>query len=411
MYPYLVQFIDKVRPVPVATAVKATHRQTRRSNERLVLRTIYEGDPLSRADVARATGLTRTTVSDLVERLIAEGLVAEAGTGPSTGGKAPILLRVPADARQLVGIDVDHDRLSGALVNLRGEVVNRASRDLDGLAGPEALTELESLARALIDVADRPLVGVGVGAPGLIDTTSGTVRWGLGLDWHDEPVGARLTGATGLPAIVVNDSQAAAMAEWAFGRHDTRSAMVVIKVGEGIGAGIVLDGRLYAGDESGAGEIGHTRVADEGEPCRCGSSGCLETVASQRAVLERARIEATRPGWALSGQAVKHEALLDAFRGGDTVARKIVLASALPLGRVVGAVIGTLGARDIVLVGPMTDFGEPWLAAVRTEAERSALPLLVERSTIHLGRTGDDVVELGAAAMLMTSELGLALAA
>ena len=367
---------------------------------------------MSRADVARATGLTRTTVSDLVESLIADGLVAEAGTGPSTGGKAPILLRVPADARQLIGIDVDRARLSGAVVNLYGEVCAREARELGDRDGAEALRELESLVLSLTEAADRPLVGVGVGAPGLIDAASGTVRWAVGLDWRDEPVGERLAEITGLPAIVVNDSQAAAMAEWAFGRHDNSGAMVVVKVGQGIGAGIVLGGRLYAGDDSGAGEIGHTRVVDDGQPCRCGSSGCLETVASQRAVLARARDEAAeRTGWALAGKTVSHRTLLAAFEEGDPVARRIILESAVPLGRVVGAVIGTLGARDIVLVGPMVDFGDPWLGQVRAEAERSALPLLVERSTIHIGRTGDDVVELGAAAMLMTSELGLALSA
>jgi len=153
-------------------------------------------------------------------------------------------------------------------------------------------------------------------------------------------------------------------------------------------------------------------VVDDGTACRCGSSGCLETVASQRAVLARARVlAAERTGWALAGQDVTHAGLLAAFGSGDEVARTLVLESAPPLGRVIGAMIGTLGARDIVLVGPMADFGEPWLEQVRAEARRSALPLLVERSTIHLGRTGDDVVELGAAAMLMTSELGLALVA
>jgi predicted NBD/HSP70 family sugar kinase len=298
------------------------------------------------------------------------------------------------------------------VIDLRGDVHVREARDLAGRDGLQALAELESLALFLCGAADRPLVGVGVGAPGLIDMATGTVRWAVGLDWRDEPVGERLSAATGLPAVVVNDSQAAAMAEWAFGHHETSGAMVVIKVGEGIGAGIVLGGRLYAGDESGAGEIGHTRVADDGVVCRCGSSGCLETVASQRAVLTRARqAAASRTDWALSGQHVDHASLLAAFRGGDAVARTIVLESAPPLGRIVGAMIGTLGARDVVLVGPMADFGEPWLAQVRAEAERSALPLLVARSTIHLGRTGDDVVELGAAAMLMTSELGLALAA
>ena len=398
--------------MPATTAHKATHNQTRRVNEQLVLRTIFEDGPLSRADVSRATALTRTTVSDVVEDLIADGLVAEAGTGPSTGGKAPILLRVPSDARQLIGIDVDQERISGIVIDLQGNVCARESYALDGRDANAASHALDEIALALVAASDRRLLGIGVGAPGLIDTSTGIVRWAVGLDWRDEPVGERLSRLTGLPAVVANDSQAAAMAEWTFGHHETSDAMVVIKVGEGIGAGIVLWARLYPGDDWGAGEIGHTRVTDEPVACRCGSSGCLETVSSQRAVLARAKAAAeTTAGWALSGQPVTHTALVHAFRTGDRLAREIVLESATPLGRVVGGMIGALGARDIVLVGSMTDYGQPWLERVRAEAGRSALPLLVERSTIRFGRTGHEVVELGAAAMLMTSELGLALAA
>jgi N-acetylglucosamine repressor len=395
--------------MPAATLEKATHQLTRRSNERLVLRTVHEQGPLSRADVARATGLTRTTVSDVVDGLIGEGLAREVGVGPSTGGKAPILLEVPADARHLVGVDIDRDRLSGAIVNLRGEVRGRASRDLSGRDGAEALDDLASLVSELTGAAVEPLAGVGVGTPGLVDTATGVVRWAVGLEWRDVPVGPPLAELTGLPVIVVNDSQAAAMGEWAFGRHDASSAMIVVKVGEGIGAGIVIGGRLYPGDDAGAGEIGHTRVGEGETPCRCGGQGCLETVASLRAVLDRARsLVPGHPGSLLARGPLTREAILDAFRAGDTLAREVVLDSARPLGRVLGAMIGTLGAREVVLVGPMTAFGQPWLEEVRAETQRSALAMLVEQSSIHLGTTGADVVELGAAAMLMTTELGLA---
>ncbi len=169
---------------------------------------------------------------------------------------------------------------------------------------------------SLVDLAERPLVGVGVGAPGLIDTATGTVRWAVGLDWRDVPIGERLTVLTGLPTVVVNDSQAAAMAEWAFGREEGSSTMVVVKVGEGIGAGIVIGGRLFTGDDFGAGEIGHTRVSDAEIRCRCGSTR-LPGDRGQPARRSRSSTSAWRPAMpasALAGREITAETLLRAFR-------------------------------------------------------------------------------------------------
>jgi predicted NBD/HSP70 family sugar kinase len=406
-----VNFADKGAR-PLALLRKATNQRTRRINEQLVLRTVYERSPISRAEVARVTGLTRTTVSEVVDSLIGRDLVEEAGTGPSTGGKLPILLRVPADARHLVGVDVDDDQLSGAVVNLQGEIRHRESVPLAGRDGERAAADLEVLVDRLVASTERPLLGIGVATPGLVDTTAGVVRWAVNLDWRDLPLGERLRARTGLPVYVVNDSQAAAMAEWTFGEHVRAMGMVVVKVGNGIGAGVIIDGQLFQGDSSGAGEIGHTRVVADGPGCHCGGRGCLELVASVRAAVVRAADgAASRPESLLASSPVTFEALVEASASGDPLAREVVEEVGRPLGWVLGAVIGILGIHDIVLIGPMTALGEPWLGAVREEARRSALPLLAEQSRIRIGRLGPDVVELGTAALLMNAELGLALAA
>ena len=400
--------------LPAMTLRKATNQETRRTNVRLVLRTIYDGGPISRAEVARATGLTRTTVSGVVDDLLDDGLTEEIGLGRSTGGKAPMMLRVPPDARHLIGIDVDvdGDRLRGAVIDLRGDIHHRSSYELPDSDGKAALDILDTLVDDLVAAAEHPLLGIGVGTPGLVETASGVVRRAVGLDWRDVALGERIAKRTALPAMILNDSQAVAMAEWMFGRHDASADMVVVKLGKGIGAGIVLDGQLRQGGSSGAGEIGHSRVLDGGPACRCGNSGCLETVASARAVIERAtRLSATRGDSRLAEAPVTHTSLVTAFREADPLAREIVLDAAIPLGRILGAVVGTLDIRDIVLVGQMTAYGEPYLDAIRAEFARSALPILAERGTIHFGRSGEEAVMLGAAAMLMTSELGLTLPA
>jgi glucokinase-like ROK family protein len=392
---------------------KATNQQTRLINQQLVLRTIYDRNPISRADVARATGLTRTTVSDVVEQLLGAGLAEEIGLGRSTGGKAPILLQVPDEARHLVGIEVGDTHLSGAIVNLRGEVRRSVEVPLDGRDGEMALARLDGLIEELVQPSAAPILGIGIGTPGLIDTTTGTVRWAVNLDWRDLPLGARLRERWNLPVHVANDSHAAALGEYTFGGHTPSDSMVVVKVGRGIGAGIVIGGQLYAGEGSGAGEIGHSAIADNYRPCRCGSVGCLETLASTRAVVQRARELAPHaPDSVLNASArsepIDFDELVRAFTDGDDLAREVLLDSARHLGRAIGGLIGTLSIRHVVLVGEMTRFGEPWLTAVRREAHRSALAILADATTIEIGRPGDDLVVLGAAALLMTRELGLA---
>lgn len=377
-----------------------------------MLRAIYDRSPISRADVARSTGLTRTTVSDVVDQLLADGLAEEAGRGPSTGGKAPILLRVPDDARHLIGIEVGDRSLTGAIVNLRGEVRRRIEVPLDGRDGEQALGRLDDLIEELLAGDASAILGIGIGTPGLIDTNTGTVRWAVNLDWRDLPLAERLRSRWKLPVYVANDSHAAGLGEHTFGGHGASGSMVVVKVGRGIGAGIVIDGRLYAGEGLGAGEIGHSAIADNQRPCRCGSTGCLETLASTRAVVQRAReLSPHAPESVLHRSAQPDGFDLDelhrAFEAGDELAREVVLDGARHLGRTIGSLIGTLSIRHVVLVGEMTRFGEPWLTTVRREAHRSALSLLADETRIEIGQLESDLVVLGAAALLMTHELGL----
>ncbi len=394
---------------------KATHQQTRGFNRGLVLRTLYDYGPVSRAEVARLTGLTRTTVSELVSDVIAEGLVREIGLGPSSGGKAPILLQVVDDARLVVAVDLGERVFAGALVNLRGEV--RATREVpaDGLDGDEALAALIGLVDALVELAPdtSPILGIGVGTPGLVDATTGTIRWAVNLDWQDLPLASILTERTGLPASVANDSRAAALAEYLFEGRRRAPSLVAVKVGLGIGAGIVIEGEVFNGDGFGAGEIGHTVIVDDGAECRCGRFGCLETVASSRAIVRAAtEAAAESPDSGLARRLNASGALTlndvaEALDEGDEAARRVVVAAGRSLGQSIAALIGAINIGRVVLLGSVTALGEPWLTAVRDEASRRSLRLLADETRIEIGRPVDNVVILGAAALLMTRELAL----
>jgi predicted NBD/HSP70 family sugar kinase len=378
----------------VQVRTKATHQQTRAYNQGLVLRTLYDRGPVSRADVARMTGLTRTTVSDVVAEFLADGLVREVGRGPSSGGKAPILLQVVEDARLLIGLDLGEREFTAALVDLRGEIRHVVSTPVEGRDGDAALEAVYRLVDALVNDNPGVLLGIGVGTPGLVDTDTGTIRWAVNLDWQDLPLGALLRQRYDLPTYVANDSRAAALGEYLFAGEGRAPNLLAIKVGQGIGAGIVLGGELFGGDSHGAGEIGHTTTVEGGAQCRCGRRGCLETVASSRAILE-----------------VTGAASLDEVRrrldAGDGDARAAVEAAGRALGGAVAALIGALNVNRIHLIGSVPALGDVWVDAVRDEARRRSLGLLADATEIERGRPVEHVVVLGATALLMTRELGL----
>ena len=380
--------------------IKATMRETREHNERLVLATIYDAGRISRADVARLTGLTRTTVSDVMDGLLESGLCREVGRGPSTGGKAPILIEVPETARLLVGVDLGDRLFTAATVDLRGEIIDRVdvpSEDEDGQAALDLALGL--IDQVLHGPAAGPILGIGIGAPGLVDTRTGTVIQAVKRDWRQLPLGAIVAQRFGLPVHVANDSQAAGLAEHVFGAVRGPN-LITVKVGQGIGAGLVLNGELFEGDGWGAGEIGHTVLNPDGELCRCGRRGCLETVASARAVLARVS--------AICGRPMSLDEALAEFRSVDSPVRGVVLEAGRQLGAALAGLVGTLHVRRIVLAGTMAAFGEPWLDAVAGSVGNHALAALAEDTTFELGRM-DDIVVLGASALLMTRELGLSL--
>lgn len=427
---------------------KATHQQTRAYNAALVLRALYEHSPVSRAEVARMTELTRTTVGDVVGELIADGLAREVGRGPSTGGKAPILVELVEDARFVVGLDLGEFVFRGALVDLRGKVRETAERRVEGLDGDAALALVHELVDELVGRLPggrrETLLGIGVGTPGIVDAATGTIRWAVNLDWQDLPLGAILRDRYEVPVQVANDSRAAALAIQLFDRSsadaeqgeqgeqrgqreraeraERSSNLVAITVGRGIGAGVVLGGELFHGDGFGAGEIGHTTVEVDGAECRCGRFGCLETVASSRAILRRAtELARERPESELGRRLrergeLRLDDLASILASGASDAtgatdveetRRIVVSAGRYLGQVIAGIIGVLDVERIVLHGSVATLGAPWLEAVRDEAGRRSLRLLANDVRIDIAPQHGDLVVMGASALLLTAELGL----
>ncbi|HEY0070299.1 MAG TPA: ROK family transcriptional regulator [Chloroflexia bacterium] len=394
---------------------KATQQQTKTYNSRLVLKTIYDQGRISRADVARLTNLTRTTVSDIVADLQEKGLVEEVGMGQSIGGRSPILLSVIHDARHIISVDLANDELKGAVVNLRNEVISAITLPVGDRAGDEALALVYELLDGLVYATDRPILGIGIGTPGLVDTTNGVVVRAVNLEWRDLPLGSLLRERYGLPVYVANDSQLAALAQYMFGGQQHGSNLVVLKISHGVGAGIVLNGELFQGDGYGAGEIGHISVVEGGLQCRCGNFGCLETVVSTPAIKARAKVLAAQyPESLLNGlpypaRELDINAINWAFQEGDVAARQLVFETGRYLGMAVANLVGTLNIRRVVVMGEIARFGAPLLEVTRQEMLRRALPGLAQDTRIDFIALDSYAVIMGASALLLTHELGLSL--
>jgi predicted NBD/HSP70 family sugar kinase len=355
---------------------KAGPGDARRHNRALVLRTIFRQGPLSRADLARVTHLTRVTTSDLAAELLAEGLIEELGTRVGQRiGKPATLLGVVADARLTVTLDLsDDERFRAALVDLAGKVRDRRTAERDGRTGAAAVELAVALAVELAEAADRPLLGVGIGSPGVVDAT-GHVLEAPNRGWHDLDLAGEVRRAVDVPVHAANDANAVALAVHAAAGEPDGSVLAV-KIGHGVGAGVVLDGHLVLGDRFAAGEIGHVVVEPDGEPCACGRRGCLETaVAAPR------------------------------LRGRDDAARA---AAGRRLGEALAPVISTLNLREVVLSGPLDVLDETFRSAALDAVRDRTMPAVGENADIRFSSLGEDDVLLGAAMLVLDRELGVA---
>lgn len=385
--------------------LKATRQQTKEHNTNLVLKTIFDNESIGRAEISRITSLTRTTVSDIVAELITEGLVKEVGMGVSTGGKSPILLSLVADSRYLIGLDLARKKFSGAIVNLRGEIRYKVDHDIQGLDGEAALASVYAILDRLTHSSYKPLVGIGIGTPGLINTNEGVVVNAVNLDWKDLSLAHPLQEKYQLPVLVFNDSQAAAMGEYTYGRdHSADDNLIVINARNGIGAGIIINRQLFQGDGGGAGEIGHVVVVPEGgQLCRCGNRGCLETVASSQALVKRLQALITQSNTEqplYSKQEITLNSIEQAFINGDPLARQVVQESGQYMGMAISSLVGTLNIQKIVLMGDMTRFGQPWLEEIQQTISHATLSRLAQETQLEIGQLGGNSIILGSSAML-----------
>lgn len=362
-------------------AAKVLPEHARAHNRSLVLQTLFHQGAMSRADLSRETGLTRVTISDLIAELIEDGYVAERGTREVTGpGKPAILVDLDREGHRIIGLDLSRsDRFLGAVLTLDGEIVARHEASVP--ADPaDILATVIRLTRELVADAHAPVLGVGVGSPGIVDD-HGTVLTAPNLRWTDIDLEGILRAEVSLPVLVANDANAAVLAEYTFG--GAGDDVMLVRVGRGVGSGLLSGGQPMLGSRFAAGEIGHVTVGTDGGPvCVCGKVGCLEAWLSAPS-LERALAE----------------------EGADATA--VLRDAGERLGIALAPIVGALDLSEIVLSGPSPLLDGPLAEATVETLRARTLAEFHDGVQVRMTEQGEDIVLRGAAVMVLSGQLGV----
>lgn len=371
---------------------------------------IRSRDTATRAELVGETGWGRTVLNQRLTELMEIGLVSDAGTGRSTGGRAPREVRFRREAAAVVGVNLGATSIEMAVTDLAGEPLATYEENWDIARGPEeTLARVETLVEQIVansPVSPAAVVGLGVGLPGPVEFASGrTISPPIMPGWNNYPVRDRLAERFGLLVVVDNDVNTMAIGEQRAGLAREADNFVFVKVGTGIGAGIFSNGVLHRGEDGAAGDIGH--VAVEGGStvlCRCGRRGCLEAYAGGRALAQQAQ-EAAESGQStyLAGLLKTADRPLTAAditagaSAGDEACLQLLRQAAWRLGQAMSGCVNFFNPSLIVFGGGVSQAGDLLLPGIRQAVLELSLPLATRNLRIDITRLGDAAGTIGAA--------------
>ncbi|GAA1448554.1 ROK family transcriptional regulator [Leifsonia poae] len=371
----------------------------RHLNQERLFEFLLANGPSTQAELARGTGLSTATVSNIVRDMAAKGVVA---TSPvNSSGRRALLVRLTDTGDIAVGVDFGRRHVRIVLATLGYDVLAEESIVLPlGYDVSESLTAASELLDRMLEAGGferQSVLAVGVGIPGPIDRRTGTVLQGAILpEWVGVNL-RELEDAFRFPVMVDNDANLGALGEVTWGENRGVRNLMFVKIGSGIGAGLILNGQPYYGYLGITGELGHTPVAEHGIICRCGNRGCLETVASTTVMIE-----------SLSRGAEKPIGTADIVRHGlarDPATLRIVGDAGSAIGQAIANIANIINPEIVLIGGPLAGLGDALLDPIQHGILQNALPAIGETTTLRMSSLGDRAESLGAAALVIQSSL------
>lgn len=386
--------------MPVATT--GNRDLIRAINTTHVLNTVRTLGPISRTEIAQRTGLSAATITGISAELIEKDLIFEKATGDSSGGRRPILMDLNPRGGYVVGLKLTEDHITAALTDLRAVVVAKQTTPLAGKSVDEGIEALCAAVNSLVSANQIPaqrLLGVGVGLAGVVEAEQGRLRHSPIIGWNDVPLASRMQKCLNVPVYVDNDVNTFTLTEKWFGAGQKVENFLVVTVGRGVGMGIVVNDQLYRGGRGGAGELGHTVVDPQGLRCDCGKYGCLETIASDPAMLRQAQRVFEQGKLERLPGSIRE--LAEMAAGGSLAAREILTHAGGTLGRSMANLINLFNPTLIVVSGEGVSAGEIFFAAMRGQIEQHSMNGLASDAEIKIDVWEDDAWARGAAGLVL----------
>lgn len=397
----------------MANLIPVSYKLLRGMNESLILNIIRKKGPISRADIAKSTNLTPPTVTNIVNKLIENGMVVEYKLGESSGGRPPVLVKINPEFMNVLVIHIRTRSLEAYALD--AEYSKKASRryPIEGLGEREVLEILESVIGELTGELDSSVSGIGIVVRGPVKTREGISVFAPNIGWRNVPLKKIVEEKFGIPTYIMNDVRAMAWGEFHMNEIKGAENMIFLKVGFGIGSAIVIGGKLYTGVLDSAGEIGHTTIDISGPGCSCGKSGCFEALASEKALVNLA-VEALKRGEdsVLRRMAegvpekVTPEMIYEAAKMDDELAKRALETVGRYLGIGIANIINIFNPRLILLGGGIVKGRKFFEEAMRRTAREMALEDSYASCSIAFSELGDEATLIGAATMVMDNLFG-----
>ena len=367
-------------------------------NRSIVINMVREKGPISRTAISKATGLERASLTNIMNYLLENDLVREVGEDKSSGGRRPTLVDFNYDYGVACGIKVEAEKVILGLTNLEGKIISKSEEKFSrGSKSQKILKLIKKSVNRLIQGTN--LLGVGIGISGFVNLENDISIYSPILNWKNINLAKPLEEKYGVPVFISNDVNTLTLTEKWYGAGKNYKNFICVTVGEGIGSGIVIDGKLYTGAIGGAGEIGHICISRNGPKCRCGERGCLEVFASDYFLIREAKKAIARGRETFNEPTPKK--LLEAAKRGDPTAKDIFKKMGKNLGIGVKNTVNLLNPEAIILGGERMDAYEFFSPSFEEAVKRHSFPEEAKKLDILPAKFGKEGWVIGAAALVI----------